>query len=530
MLYAAVGVAYWGRCCRLGMGTRKFVAAILAVLLGCVSVPAEPLVAPSARAEAAEDLVAPTISRAASLGGAIEVCWDYAQPAGGVKGYRVYRQKDGANEWSLAADLPSRNVRSYLDASAANGVLYRYSVVAYSGASESDASAPVESCYVAPPKIKAFKRRSEKSFMVRWSKNSKASGYQLQYSKSNIFSSKKTQKIVGGSTMQKTIKGVAAKKTYYVRARAYVKRDGKTYYSSWSHSPNTKTTRSLSLSAQKRKSKTFELRAYAKQAMYGYDTVQGSCTDGAYGYYCLYNRNVEKCKIVKVKLSTMKVAKVSKALDIAHGNDMAYDSQHKLLVVVHATGHGRRLSAVNPSTLKVNQVIDVTVPKGLAGATEAQRKAAKGFSGIAYNERRNQYIVLLGGSHDFLILDGDMRPLRYVAADYKSTMVYQGIDATDDYLFVAVSPRTVRQANAVLVYTWDGGFVGKLNLKGIDEIESIYHVGSKFYASVYRSYCKTYYTKQKRTIEVDGSRKVKTIKIRHRALKRDNYIYRIKGA
>lgn len=470
-------------------------------------------------------LVAPEGLMASATVSGMGVSWT---PAVGAGGYRIYRQREGSNTWALVAELASGNTRYWLDNSVVNGVLYRYSVAAYSGTSESAVSSPAEFCFVSAPRTTSLKRKNSKSYLAKWSKNSKATGYQLQYSKSSVFLSRKTLKMSGAAATQKTLKGLASKKTYYVRVRAYMKKNGKTYYSSWSCSSNAKKARSLSLSLQKRKSATFELRAQAKQAMYGYDTVQGSCTDGAYGYYCLYNRNVEKCKIAKVKLSTMKVVKVSKVLDVAHGNDMAYDSNRKSLIIAHATGSGKRLSTVDPATLKIARTADVAVPKGLSGATEAQRKAVKSFNGVTYNKSRDQYMVLLGGSHDFMLLNGDMQPVRYVPASYKSAMVYQGIDSTDNYLFVAVSPRTARQSNAILVYTWDGGFVGRLKLKGIDEIESVYHIGSKFYASVYRSYYKTYYTKQKKTVKIKGKKKVKTVKVRHRVLRRDNYVYRVK--
>ena len=450
-------------------------------------------------------------------------------PAEGAGGYRVYRRGEKEKSWTLVAALASGNTRSWTDASAANSELYRYAVASYGGGSESVLSSSVRFCHVAAPSFKSFKRKGKTSYEAVWAKNTEASGYQIQYSTSSVFSSRKTVKVQGAANVRKVMGGASSKKTYYARVRAYLSRGGKTYYSAWSLSPNARNTRGVSMAIQKRGSKAFELRAQAKQKMYGYDTVQGSCSDGTYGYYCLYNRKVEKCKIVKVKLSSKKVVKVSGALAVSHGNDMAYDAKRARLVVAHCTGAGKRLSLVNPGTLKVEEVVTVSAPKGLAGASESQRRAISGYSGIAYNEAKDQYVALLNGSCNFLLLDGDLRPLRYVSASYRSSLVYQGIDATDDYVLVAVSPRTSRQSNAILVFTWEGAYVGRLTLKGIDEVESIYHVGSKFYASVYRSYHKTYYTKQKKTVKVKGKKKVRTVKVRHRVFTRDNYIYNIKA-
>lgn len=72
-----------------------------------------------------------------------------------------------------------------------------------------------------------------KAFKLAWSKNSKATGYQIQYSTKSDFSSKKTVTITNKSTVSKTISSLKAKQKYYVRIRAYKTENGKKYYSSW---------------------------------------------------------------------------------------------------------------------------------------------------------------------------------------------------------------------------------------------------------------------------------------------------------
>lgn len=471
-------------------------------------------------------LLPPTapITATAPLG--IDLTWEASAGAGG---YRIYRQPQGSTAWTLAGEVTSGTVCSFTDTAAPNGTLCRYLVAAFYKTSESLPGSPsAYHCYVAAPAVKSLKRKTTKSYLVKWSKNAKAAGYQVQYSTSSLFTTKKTVKVTAPGTCQLLLSGLKAKKTYYVRVRAYAKAGGKTYYSTWARSSNA-AVRTLASSLQKRGKKVFELRAFAKQKMYAYDTVQGSCTDGTYGYFCLYNRKLEKCKIAKVRLSTNKVVKVSGVLEVAHGNDIAYDSARKRLVVVHSTRNGRRLSVVSPSTLKVTAVTDVAIPTPLPGATDAQRKGAKAFSAIAYNAKRDQFAVLLSSSHDFLLLDASFRPVRYVPATSKSTAVYQGIDATNDHLLVAVSPRSSSQYNAVLAYTWDGVYQGKVNLKKLDEVESIYHVGSKYYVSVYRSYYKVTYKKVKKKVRVYGRYKTKIVKVRERKYARDNYIYKVSG-
>lgn len=93
---------------------------------------------------------------------------------------------------------------------------------------------------------KLYKYR--KSFKVTWKKaTGQFTGYQIQYSTSNKFTSKTTKsvKISNKKTTSKTFKKLKSKKTYYVRVRTYktVKINGKNQniYSKWSKSKSIKT-------------------------------------------------------------------------------------------------------------------------------------------------------------------------------------------------------------------------------------------------------------------------------------------------
>ncbi len=69
--------------------------------------------------------------------------------------------------------------------------------------------------------ILKLKKVSAKKFKVTWKKDSKASGYEIQYSTSQAFSSAKKKKITNASTTSATVSGLKKGKTYYVRVRAY---------------------------------------------------------------------------------------------------------------------------------------------------------------------------------------------------------------------------------------------------------------------------------------------------------------------
>lgn len=93
-----------------------------------------------------------------------------------------------------------------------------------------------------PSKTKAGK----KQFKITWKKSSDAAGYQIQYSTNKNFKKgNKSVTVKGKNTTSATMKGLKAKKTYYVRVRSYrvVKVKGKAtkIYSSWSKVKTVKT-------------------------------------------------------------------------------------------------------------------------------------------------------------------------------------------------------------------------------------------------------------------------------------------------
>lgn len=70
--------------------------------------------------------------------------------------------------------------------------------------------------------------------LVKWTKNTKATGYQIQYAKSSSFSGSKTVNVSGNSVLYKTISSLTRGKRYYVRVRCYKTVNGVKYYSSYS--------------------------------------------------------------------------------------------------------------------------------------------------------------------------------------------------------------------------------------------------------------------------------------------------------
>lgn len=466
-------------------------------------------------------------------------------PQTGASGYYVYRKAREDADWILVKKLTSGSTVAWKDMPPSNGTHYGYIISSYSGGYESIPSAETSVLWLKSPTVKLS--RSSNAMTVKWSKHTSADGYELQYASNGFFLGEHAQSFNDNAIVSAKISGLSNQTTYFARVRAYKVSNGETYYSDWGLSSNAKSRRTLKASALyakakvttkgkngKKKKKTvnkiFELRSKAKLSMYGYDTVQGSCTDGKYGYFAMNNRKKEKCRIVKVNLSKPKVVKVSPVLNIGHGNGMAFVNDRNAIAVVHKSASKNRVTFVNRDSLRVSHHKNVKIPEDLPGATKSQRKKIASFSAIAYDPESKNYAAVIKGTTNFLILNEDLDPIRYITPSFKNSYLNQGLDATEDYIILSQSPKSKSQKyNIFSVYTWDGIYVRTINVKKGYELESAFHSGSKFHAGVYRSYNQPYYKTVKKTVTVKGKKKKKTVKVRRWRLMRDNYLYRLSG-
>lgn len=92
----------------------------------------------------------------------------------------------------------------------------------------------------AKQKIKALAPLAN-SFAVTWTKDSGVTGYQVMYGTKSDLSDGKSVDIISNTNGKKTIKGLEAKKTYYVKVRSYKKVGNSKYYGAWSDVKKVKT-------------------------------------------------------------------------------------------------------------------------------------------------------------------------------------------------------------------------------------------------------------------------------------------------
>ena len=127
--------------------------------------------------------------------------------------------------------------------------------------------------------------------------------------------------------------------------------------------------RTASMTLVTKGSGAFDFRSEAGESLYGYDTLQGACANAGYAYLTLYNRNVESCKIVKVKLSTREVVKVSSPLPVYHANCLTYNTRKNLLVATCCRVMDKRAVFIDPNTLTVTSYSRKTAMSEGSGAT-----------------------------------------------------------------------------------------------------------------------------------------------------------------
>ena len=168
---------------------------------------------------------------------AVKVSW---KKITGAAGYEVYKKAPGAKKWTKVKTIKAKNVISYTDKKVANGKTYTYTVKAYAGDYESSQTSGTKVVRLTTPKIKSVSMISGQKADVKWAKNAKASGYEVQYAKKKNFSGQNTMNAKGTSTTKQTLYLLEKGKNYYVKMRTYKTINGVTYYSNWSTVKKTK--------------------------------------------------------------------------------------------------------------------------------------------------------------------------------------------------------------------------------------------------------------------------------------------------
>ncbi|MCD8015491.1 MAG: fibronectin type III domain-containing protein [Lachnospiraceae bacterium] len=164
----------------------------------------------------------------------ITIKWSKVSKA---SGYYIYR-KTGSGSYKKIKTIKKAATTSYSDTTvkSKNGTKYTYKVVPYSGNTKGSGTGKVI-VRLTGNSISGTTNKSPKKMVIKWKKDSKVSGYQIQYSTNKKFksgSATNTVKVSGSSKTNKTLTRLKKGKTYYLRIRTYKTVSGNTYYSPWS--------------------------------------------------------------------------------------------------------------------------------------------------------------------------------------------------------------------------------------------------------------------------------------------------------
>ena len=163
----------------------------------------------------------------ANLAKGIKVTWAKVP---GATGYLLYRNN------TLIKKTTSGTAVTWTDTAAnTNGTKYTYKVIAFTkGVGNSTLSKTCVAYRVARPAITSIKNSASRKMTLKWGKNAKATGYQIQYSLKSNFAGAKTVNVTKAATVTKVIGSLTKGKVYYVRIRTCKKVGKTTYYSMWS--------------------------------------------------------------------------------------------------------------------------------------------------------------------------------------------------------------------------------------------------------------------------------------------------------
>lgn len=244
----------------------------------------------------------------------------------------------------------------------------------------------------------------------------------------------------------------------------------------------------------------FDFRTEAGQKLYEYDTLQGACANKGYAYLTLFNRDVEKCRIVKVDLGTLSVVKVSKPLPVYHANNLTYNTKKNIIVATCCRIKGNRVVFIDPDTLKVTGKKDIRLTRRVKNLPVSVRRGFNGFTAIAYNAKHDCYIGRLRDDNNVIIFDGKLKPRRYVELSGKKTnLLNQGMESVGNYIYDVRSFKGRYRYSMVTVHTLKGKYVGRMKFRygsfPGNELQCIFHDGKQFYAGFYRTTCQLNDTK-----------------------------------
>lgn len=196
-----------------------------------------------------------------------------------------------------------------------------------------------------------------------------------------------------------------------------------------------------------------------------FTVFQGGCTDGTYAYYIMNNQTHHPYTnyVYKVDIKTWKVVARSEELSLDHGNSLGYNKVINKLVVSNYEPNYTTLTMVDPDTLEITERVTVDF----------------NALSIAHNANRDQYVIGLSGTYNFVITDGDFNVLSYNEGPNYGH-IKQEVDCDDDFIYFTQS-----NENHIIVHDWQGNYITDVKLGMYIEVENMINVDGAIYTGYF---------------------------------------------
>lgn len=213
---------------------------------------------------------------------------------------------------------------------------------------------------------------------------------------------------------------------------------------------------------------------YKLDAVDGFMTMQGGCTDGTYAYLLLEKKNtsisssgegISQCMLFKLDMTTWEVVGQSKPLAVDHGNGLAYNPNTNQLIVAHCKNLTSTVSFIDPNTLAVTGSKDV----------------GRNIYAITYSPTYNLYVAGIKGTDNYMILDENFNQIDKDYEGVANGLSYQSLYCDDDYIYITYTG----DYQAIMCYDWDGYFCGVLRVDSFVENEAMFQAGDDYYMTFY---------------------------------------------
>ncbi|MBQ9530479.1 MAG: divergent polysaccharide deacetylase family protein [Eubacterium sp.] len=170
-------------------------------------------------------------------------------------GYYIYKADEQNTEFEKAATIKDAKTKEYTLKKLEQASKYKFYITAYKGeddVAESKEHPSVSACTLPEAqKIQNIESPDTGLMKVKWTINSEAQGYQLQYVQGDgsDFSGAKTVNVKDKAKSSYTLKDLKQKKTYSARVRTYISYNDRTLYGKWSDISSVKIQEKITMSS-----------------------------------------------------------------------------------------------------------------------------------------------------------------------------------------------------------------------------------------------------------------------------------------